>query len=65
LNQISFRLTSVRNVEKKNNSPVNIRFLAEISDIRHFSQNIRSDVKTSEMATMVPGQVMCNMFVWW
>jgi len=29
----------------KNNSSVNIRFVAITSDIRNFSQNIRSDAK--------------------
>jgi len=37
---------------KRSNILVNIRFFAKTSDIRNFSQNIRSDVKTSEMATM-------------
>ena len=41
-----------RNVE--NYCPLNIRFVAKTSDIRNFSQNIRSHVKTSEMATLVP-----------
>ena len=41
------------NVVNKNNSPVNIRFVAKTSDIRNFSENIRSDVKTSEVATLV------------
>ena len=40
------------NVENKNN-PVNIRFVAKISDIRYLSVNIRSDVKTSEVATLI------------
>jgi len=40
------------NVESKNNSPANIRFVAKTSDIRNFSQNIRSDVKTPEVATL-------------
>jgi len=35
-----------------NNSPANIRFVAKISEIRMFSENIRSDVKTSEVATL-------------
>jgi len=38
---------------KKNNSSVNIRFVAKTSDIRNFSENIRSDVKTSEVATLL------------
>jgi len=40
------------NVVNKNNSSVNIRFVAKTSDIRNFSENIRSDVKTSEVATL-------------
>jgi len=40
-------------VENKNNSSVNVRLLAETSGIKNFSQNIRSDVKTSEVATLV------------
>jgi len=39
-------------VKNKNNSPVNIRFVAKTSDIRNFSQNIRSYVKTSQVATL-------------
>jgi len=38
---------------ENNNSPLNIRFVARTSDIRNFSQNIRSDVKTTEVATLV------------
>ena len=38
-----------RRIVEKNNSPLNIRFVAKTSDIRNFSQNIRSDVKTSEV----------------
>ena len=30
------------NVENINNNPVNIRFVAKTSDIRNFSENIRS-----------------------
>jgi len=40
------------NVVNKNDSPVNIRFIAKTSDMRNFSDNIRSDVKTSEVATL-------------
>jgi len=36
--------------------PLNIRSVAKTSDIRNFSQNIRSDVKTSEMATLISVQ---------
>ena len=32
------------NVENVNNNPVNIRFVAKISDIRNLSENITSDV---------------------
>jgi len=35
------------NVVNKNNSPVNIRFVAKTSDISNFFENIRSDVKIS------------------
>jgi len=38
---------------ENSNSPLIIRFVAKTSDIRNFSQNIRSDVKTSEVATLV------------
>jgi len=40
------------NVENIYNNPVNIRFVAKTSDIGNFSENIRSDVKTSEVATL-------------
>jgi len=36
-------------VDNKSNSPVHIRFLAKTLDIRNFFQNIRSDVKTSDV----------------
>jgi len=36
----------------KNNSLVDIRFVAKTSYIRNFSQNITFDVKTSEVATL-------------
>ena len=42
------------NVVNKNNSPVNIRFVTKTSDIRNFSENIRPDVKTSKVATLLP-----------
>jgi len=41
------------NIENISNSPVNTRFYAKRSDIRNFSQNIRPDVKTSEVATLL------------
>jgi len=39
-------------VGNKHNSPANIRFIAKTSDIRNLSQNIGSDVKTSEVKTL-------------
>ena len=42
--------------ENKNNIPVNIRFAPKTSDIRNFSQSIRSDAKTSEVATLITKQ---------
>jgi len=39
------------NVENINNSPVNIRSVAKTSHIRNLFENIKSDVKTSEVAT--------------
>jgi len=39
-------------VENKSISAVNIRFVAKTSDIRNSSQNIKSDVKTPEVATL-------------
>ena len=53
MNVTSFHAKRVGNVENKNNSPVNIRFFATISDTTNFSQNIRSDVKISELATLL------------
>jgi len=41
----------------ENNSSVNIRFVAKTSDIRNFSQNIRSDVNTSEVATLAENRM--------
>jgi len=41
------------NVVNKSNSPVNIRFVVKTSDIRNFSKNITSDLKTSEVAKLV------------
>jgi len=38
---------------RKNNSSVDIRFVAKTSDIGNFSQNTTSDVKTSEVATLL------------
>jgi len=47
-----FHLLKGRKCGRKNNSSVNIRFVAKTSDIGNISQNIRSDVKTSEVATL-------------
>jgi len=48
-------------VENKNNSPVNIRFVSKTSDIRNLSENIRSDVETSEVATLIAATVDLNV----
>jgi len=61
------------NVVNKSNSAVNIRFFAKTSDIRNFSENIRSDVKTSEVATLMADhslaqempQRYCNTFFYY
>ena len=53
MNVTSFQPERVGNVENKNNSPVNIKFFVKTSDIRNFSQNNRSDVKTAEVATLL------------
>jgi len=55
MNLTYFQTRKRRIVENNNNYPLNIRFAAKTSDIRNFSQNIRSDVKTSEVATLVTG----------
>ena len=39
-------------MENKNHSPVNIRFVAKTTNVRNFSQDIRSDLKTSEVSTL-------------
>jgi len=57
MNLTYFQSRKRRNVEN-NNSPLNIRFVAKTSDIRNFSQNIRSDVEISEVATL---QVRLNL----
>jgi len=44
-------------VVNKDNSPVNIRFVVKTSDIRNFSENITSDVNTSEMATLRQNEI--------
>jgi len=40
-------------MENKNINVVNIKFVAKTSYIRNFFENTRSDVKTSEVATLV------------
>jgi len=46
---------------KKSNILVNIRFVAKTSDIRNFSQNFKSDVETSEVATLVSISVVTGV----
>jgi len=41
------------NMQNKNNNLVNIRFVTKTSDLRKLSENIRSDVKTPEVETLV------------
>jgi len=41
------------NMENKSNSLVNIRFVAKTSNIGNFSVNMRCDVETSEVATLI------------
>jgi len=53
MNLTVFLSKNARKKENKNNIPVNIRFVSKTSHIRNFSQNIKSDVKASEMATLV------------
>jgi len=56
MNLTHFHPKRIENL-KKSNILVNIRFVPTTSDIRKFSQNIRSDVETSEVATLPSG--MC------
>jgi len=51
MNLTDFHPKRIENL-KRSNILVNIRFFAKTSDIKNFSQNIRSDVKTSEVATL-------------
>jgi len=51
MNLTHFHPKTIENL-KRSNILVNIRFVAKTSDIRNFSQNIRSDVKTSEVARL-------------
>jgi len=44
------------NVENNTTALVNIRFIAKISDDRNFFQSIRSEVETSEVATLLLGK---------
>jgi len=56
MNLTLFHRKRIGNVENKNNSPVNMRFVAKTSNIRNFSQSIRSRVETSKAATLGMGQ---------
>jgi len=58
MNLTYFTLQIRENVANKNNSAVNIRFVARTSDIRNFSETIRSAVETSEVATLA-----CTVYV--
>jgi len=58
VNLTYFQPRKRRNVENKINCPLNIRFVTKTSDLRNFSQNIRSDVKTSEVVTLFPVLMM-------
>jgi len=42
----------IENLKKKQTLSQHQGFVAKTSDIRNFSQNIRSDVETSEVATL-------------
>jgi len=53
LNVTFFQPERVGDVENKNNSPVNMIFFAKASDTRNFFQNIRSDLKISDVATLL------------
>jgi len=60
MNLTYFQPRKRRNEENKNNSSLNIRLVVktsenylEISDSRKLSRNIRSDIKTSEVATLL------------
>jgi len=46
-------------VENKNDSPVNIRFVAKTSDIINFCTKSRSDVESSEVAN--PTSCACRL----
>jgi len=59
----SFQPERKGNVKSRNNSSVDIRFLTKTADIRNFSQNIRSDVKTSEVATLL-ANCLCSSNFW-
>jgi len=45
MNLTYFRPKMRGNVEKKKKNPINVIFVAKISDIRNLSENITSDVK--------------------
>jgi len=52
MNLTNFHRKNIEN-SGKNNSSVNIKFVPKISHIKNFSQNIRSDVKTSKVARLL------------
>jgi len=53
MNLTHFHPKRIENLKKSNILVnMNIRFVAKTSDIRYFSQNIRSDNETSEVATL-------------
>jgi len=64
VNLTQFHPKRIENL-KKSNILVNIRFVAKASDIRNNSQNIRSDVETSEVATLmcctIPNDVLFSL----
>jgi len=58
LNLIRFHPERIENVGNTMESSINIRFVTKTSDIRIFSENITSDVKTSEVAKLVAGMFL-------
>jgi len=53
VNLTSFQPKRRGNVDNNSGTSVNIRLVAKTADIRNFSQNISSDVETSEVATLL------------
>jgi len=58
VNPTSFQPERRGILKSKNNSTVNVIFIAKTSD-RNFSQNIRSDVETLEVAAL-----HCIVYTW-